>query len=316
MDAKSIFLFYGEEKYLIETEVNKIKKQFGEKVKGINYISIDENSIGNLISDLETPAFGYEKKLVIVRNSGVFKKTMKETAEKIADFINDNIGSIKDSIVLVFIEEDVEKNSLYKAIEKYGQVSQFSKLKPIDAEKKIKAICNAYQVNIDGNTLKYFVEICGTDMQNSINEIRKQIEFAKTGGTITKKSIDDLAIKQMDVVIFDLTDNLGKKNTKKSLEILENMLYAKEPIQKILITLYNHFKKLYLTKLAIDEKRNIAETLGLKPNQMFLTTKYSNQCQYFKKEELRKILQSMIDLDSNYKKRYYRSGSRITNYYL
>ncbi len=304
MDAKEIFLFYGDEKYLIETEVNKIKKQFGEKVKGINYISIDENSIGSLISDLETPAFGYEKKLIIARNTGIFKKTNKELAEKIADFINENEESIKESIILVFVEEEVEKNSLFKTIEKNGSITQFSKLKPIEAEKKIKAICNAYHVNIDGSTLKYFIEVCGTDMQNLINEIRKQIEFAKTNGTITKKSIDDLAIKQMDVVIYDLTDNLGKKDTKRSLEILDNMLYAKEPIQKILITLYNHFKKLYLTKIAIEENRNIAETLELRPNQMFLINKYSYQCKYFKKEELRQILQSMIDLDSNYKKRY------------
>lgn len=83
------------------------------------------------------------------------------------------------------------------------------------------------------------------------------------------------------------------------------MLYEKEPIQRILITLYNHFKKLYITKIAIKEKKNIAESLDLKPNQLFLTTKYSNQCRYFNEAELRKILQSMIDLDYNYKRRKY-----------
>jgi len=71
--------------------------------------------------------------------------------------------------------------------------------------------------------------------------------------------------------------------------------FEQDIIQKILITLYNHFKKLYLIKLA--ENENIAEALKLKPNQMFLITKYKKQATYFKKEELRGILQKLIDLD-------------------
>ena len=42
------------------------------------------------------------------------------------------------------------------------------------------------------------------------------------------------------------------KNTKKAMEVLNNLLYEKEPIQKILITLYNHFKKLYIVKERVD----------------------------------------------------------------
>lgn len=34
-----------------------------------------------------------------------------------------------------------------------------------------------YQVNIDENTLQYFIETCGTNMQVLINEIRKLIEY-------------------------------------------------------------------------------------------------------------------------------------------
>lgn len=120
-------------------------------------------------------------------------------------------------------------------------------------------------------------------------------------GTITKENIDNLATKQLESVIFDLTDNLGRKNVQVALEVLSNLLYQKEPIQKILITLYNHFKKLYITKIALKENRNIAESLKLKPNQMFLTNKYSMQSKYFKEEELRKTLQELINLDYNSK---------------
>ena len=73
----SIKLLYGEETYLLETKLKKIKKDFGEMIKGINFIQIDETNSDELISDIETPAFGFEKKLIIARNTGLLKKEGK-----------------------------------------------------------------------------------------------------------------------------------------------------------------------------------------------------------------------------------------------
>ena len=36
----SVKLLYGEETYLLETKLKRIKKDFGELVKGINYIQL------------------------------------------------------------------------------------------------------------------------------------------------------------------------------------------------------------------------------------------------------------------------------------
>ena len=55
----------------------------------------------------------------------------------------------------------------------------------------------------------------------------------------------------------------------------------KEP-EKILITLYNHFKKIYLTKLCTEKNRDAISVLNLKPNQTFLVSKYKKQAGYFK----------------------------------
>ena len=104
-------------------------------------------------------------------------------------------------------------------------------------------------------------------MQELINEIRKLIEYVGQGGTITKEAVDMLSIKKLESVIFDLTDTLGKKDTKK----------------------------------ALKENKNIAQSLNLKPNQTFLVKKYQMQAKYFKENELKIILQSLRDLDYKYK---------------
>lgn len=306
-----IFLFYGEETYLIEARVKKIKKDFGEMVKGINYIQIDENNVSELIDDVETPAFGYPKKLIIARNTGLFKKEKKtakgaelvltKLSNKVADYINENAKEIRDNVDLVFLEAEAEKNNLYKAIEKNGETKEFPLLKLPELIQNVQKICAAYKVKMDNNTSKYFVENCGNTMQDLINEIRKLIEYVGPDGIITTKEVDLLCIKQIDSVIFDLTDNLGKKDIQKAMEVLNNLIYEKEPVQKILVTLYNHFKKLYIVKIAEEYRKDLATSMKLKPNQMFLTSKYRNQARYFAKDEIENIMQAFIDLDANYK---------------
>lgn len=306
---ENIYLLYGEELFLLENSLKKIRQLFGECIKGINYIPIDETNIQEIISDIETPAFGYEKKLIIARNSGILKKEgkrknaeLEKTRDKLEEYIEKNNKVIKESVVLVFIEEDIDiKSKLYKTIEKFGIICNFEYQKPMQIEKRMKAICHGYKVNISDANLRYFIESCGTNMQELINEIRKVIEYAGENGTIQKEDIDSLCIKKLESVIFDLTDNLGKKETQKALQVLNNLLYAKEPIQKILITLYNHFKKLYFTKIAIKNNKDILLNLNLKPNQTFLVNKYKMQAKYFQEKELKEILQSLRDLDYNYK---------------
>ena len=275
---------------------------------GINYIQIDETNLEELIADLETPAFGFEKKLVIVKNSGLFQKegkrqnaVIKELKEKIVHYFQENIEEIKTYHIVIFIEQEIEKNNLYRLIEKEGKVCAFEKQTPSQIVSRLKAIYHGYHVNIEDATLKYLIESCGTSMQELLNESRKLIEYAGENGTVTKEEVDLLCLKEVNAVIFTLTDSLGKKDIKAALNTLTDLIYNKEPIQKIVITLYNHFKKLYFTKLAIEEKKEIVQVLNLKPNQLFLASKYKGQASYFTKQELREILEELILLDKNSK---------------
>ena len=313
----AIYLFYGEETYLLETRVKKIRKEYQQLILGINFIQIDDTNVEELIADLETPAFGFDKKLIIAKNTGLFKKEKKTTKsdskkkkvddtklplnEKIAKYIQENSEELKDIVDLVFVEQEVDKNALYQAIEKVGEVKEFALLKLPDLIANIKKIAVAYKVNIDDATAKYLVECCGTSMQDLINELRKLIEYKGENSNITKQDIDLLCTKQIQAVIFDLTDNLGKKETSKALEVYNGLISNKEPIQKILITLYNHFKKLYIIKIAEKYNEDVATAMNLKPNQLFLVSKYKTQARYFETQELREVLEALIDLDANYK---------------
>lgn len=330
-----IYVLYGEEKYLIESVVNKIKKNFGHLQEGINYCYLDETNIENIISEIETPSFGSDKKLIIVKKAGLLNKetkTKKTTdsnkekasksekdnkkpstiSTKLAQYIEENLNVIKQSVVIVIIEEKAEKCILYDFLKRLEDdtinennvaICEFQKLKLNELIDWLKKICGLYKVQVESNVLAYLIEVSGTSMQNLMNEIRKLIEYVGEGGKVTKEDVQLLAVQEVDNIIFNLTDNLGVRDTKKALETLNDLIYLKEPLQSIMVNLYRHFKKLYFVKLSESDSdnTNIAEALDLKPNQMFLVTKYKKQAAYFKEEELRRLLRDMLDLDENYK---------------
>ena len=112
----SLYLLYGEELFLLENSLNKIKKLFGDVIKGINYVLIDDTNVKELIQDIETPAFGYEKKLIIAKNTGLFKSEgkkknieMSALKDKINDYLKENTDIISESVILVFVEEDAKR---------------------------------------------------------------------------------------------------------------------------------------------------------------------------------------------------------------
>lgn len=303
---RSVYLFFGDEKYLIDNLVKKIKKKFGDLVQGINYVIIDETNIGDLTFNIEVPAFGYDKKLIIVKDSGLFKKdgrkkTLTPVQMEVKNYFMQNKSIINEMAIIVFVENEVDKNDVYTAIDRVGVICNITELKTNQLILKLKGICNLYKVNCDDATLSYLLEISGTNLQVLINEIRKLIEYVGENGTITRDSVDKLATKQIESVIFELTDNLGTKNINKALEILDNLLYQKEPLPKILVTLYNHFKKLYLCNITQKLNKDIRTSLGLKPNQTFLITKYKKQASYFKIQELEQILKEFVEIDYKFK---------------
>lgn len=82
-NLSNVYVLYGEEKFLLESCIKKIKKNFGELAEGINYIQIDETNINSLISELNTPPFRISKKINISKKcKNISKRNKKEKSNR------------------------------------------------------------------------------------------------------------------------------------------------------------------------------------------------------------------------------------------
>lgn len=292
-----LYLISGDDDYEKNKYLNEIKSHFEKLIKGINYIQIDKDNMFMLEQELSTYSFLPEDKLIVVKLQK--KEIATEENQNIKNDwltkdLEEQIRMKLDFIWLVFFEENGTNSRLHKLITECGKCVTFEKDKPYEIVKWIIQKANEHNVTIDKNNAEYLIEICGTDKIFLDNEINKLANCVQENSKITKDIIDKMCIKTSEIIIFDLIDCIGSKNTKTALRYLDELIENKEPIQKIMIMIFKHFKMLLLTKEALKEKKDVVRELNVKP---YPAKKYAQQCGNFTQDELIKIIKELAKLD-------------------
>ena len=110
---KRAYLLYGEERYLIRQYRDKLKKAIVTEDDTMNFSNFEGTEINQkeIIDLAETLPFFAEKRLIIMEDTGLFKKGGEDLAEY--------LPSAPESTFFVFVEEVVDKRSkMYKSIGK------------------------------------------------------------------------------------------------------------------------------------------------------------------------------------------------------
>lgn len=292
-----LYLISGDDDYEKEKFLQKIKSHFDKLTKGINYIQIDKDNLFMLEQELSTYSFLSEDKLIIVKLSKKESSTEETQVNKkdwLTKDMEEQIRNKLDFIWLVFYEESGTNTKLHKLINDCGKVVNFEKDKPYEIVKWIIETATNYNVSIDKNNAEYLIEICGTDKIFLNNEINKLANCQLQDLKITKDIIDKMCIKTSEIIIFDLIDCIGAKNAKIALKYLDELVENKEPIQKIMIMVFKHFKMLLLTKEVLKARKDVARELNVKP---YPAKKYASQCSNFTQDELINIIKELAKLD-------------------
>ncbi len=292
-----IYVFYGEEDFLREYNSAKVIDDCNLSNLDMNFIKLDEESIGKLPDNCEQLPFFDSKKVIYIKNSGFFtsgKKIASSTVEKVTEYLT----KPPEYVEVIFNEDSVDKRlSPYK---KLAKVAKFEELKfrgEIDLANWICSGMKKCGASIDIETAKYLAEVCGPSMSYLHSEIKKLAILNKEGENIDKNLIDRVAVKSIQGIIFDLTDAIGIKDKAKSLKLLEELILKKEAEQFILIMLYKHFRNLFLIKVAAEDGVASAEYLGINP---YVYRKLLSQVKNYSTDMLRRILGefTMIDYKS------------------
>ncbi len=146
------------------------------------------------------------------------------------------------------------KLTAVKTIRKLGVDLEFTSPGEGDMIRWVRRRTESLGKRIDGQTASYLLFVCGSRMNALIPEITK-ICGAASGEEITRRDIDAVAKKMPETTIFQLTDALGGKDYDKAARLLADLLAdPDEPPQRQIILISEQFRRLYVARLAADER--------------------------------------------------------------
>ena len=103
---KQAYLLYGEEAYLKHQYKNKLKNALLPEDDTMNFSRFEGKGteIPKVIDLAETMPFFADRRVILLENTGFFKNK--------ADALADYMGSLPDYLVLIFVEEEVDKREI------------------------------------------------------------------------------------------------------------------------------------------------------------------------------------------------------------
>ena len=251
----NFFLFYGINNGL----KNEIIEKSIKKKTNLQLVSYEENEVltnqQNFINELANKSFFDKGKIYKIDRS----------TDKMLDFI-EKINEIKLEGSIVIINSDVldKKSKLrlfFEKDKKYICIPFY----PDDNKKLFSLASNFFKerkISISSESINLLVERAREDRENLIGEIEKISMFCLDSKSISFKDVVALSNLSENYKIFDLVDNCLAKNTKKTINILNENKYGPEDCILIIRSLLSKSKRLLKLKNLNLEKKNLDDAIS------------------------------------------------------
>ena len=250
----SAYLFEGEESFFAKKGCALLEEKFLTE-PSLNLANFEGSNLDMtaLTASLVAYPFMSEKRVTKITEFYPKASEVKELKKILPD--------LPDTALLIIVNK--EKSDALSKIEQIQVVSCVKEESNLVA-KWIKAECNRNKVLIDLENALKVAEYCLLDMTRVVLETKKLCDYVGENEEITQEIIDLLVYKDSEYKVFKMTEHIAQKKFDLALSVIQEMLSKGEPPQKILVSIYNYFRK--LLHVAISTKTNIelANVLGSK----------------------------------------------------
>lgn len=284
------YLLHGTDFFLLNHALSLIEKSCNIEIKEFNYQKFsDKFDMDILLSALNTLPINDSKKMIYLDLTSLnkiptlnllydyLKAPNESTCLVINIGANISVEDFKASITVVNCNK-IEKSIAYKFLRK-----QFLK----------------YNKTIKQDALDMFYNYTLGDLSVAQYEIIKIVNFIGDKEQIEIEDIIQITNEIIDFQVFDLTNNLARKNSKEVFRICSCLKKSKEGYKNILNLLYSHFRRLFYVSILNDLKNaELSKMLGVKE---YAVIQYKNQAKQFTKRQLKSIVELCNISDYNTK---------------
>ena len=279
-EFKRVYLLYGDEPFLVSSYKKRLKEAIaGEDTMNFNYFEGKSPDVHEIISLADTMPFFADRRLILIDGSGFFKSAPEELVEY--------LPQIPDTTCMVFCESEVDKrNRLFKKVKETGYAAELGKQNTDQLMKWAVGILAKDGRKITRPVMEYFLGRTSDDMENIRMELEKLICYTMGREVITKEDVDAVGTVHVSNRIFDMVAAIVSGNTKKAMDLYEDLLTLKEPPMRILFLIARQFNQLLQVKELTGQgadKGTIASKLKVPP---FAVGRLTAQARAFTREQI------------------------------
>ena len=293
----NIYFFTGDEEYLKDFyEKELINKIVGENFPMFNLCEFEGTKID--ITELRSAVVAYPimspKKLIIIKDSGIFKKI---SADKL-EFWESVFSDFPDYLHIIFRENNIDKRQkLWKMAVNISSEVTFKMLRGGDLKGWLVKHIAQNGKTISDENISYLLSKCDSTMYSLMREIEKLSSFIGKASEIERKHIDKIVTKSVESRVFEFVDALTQNDKQKAFEIIGELKILKEPNAKICSIIAKHLMGLLQTKLMKNKGENIKSIASALGTKDFVISKYLSQSNNIDIKKLNDLILKCSDMD-------------------
>lgn len=288
---KPVYLLFGEEEFLKKSYKNRLKEAIvGDDTMNYHYFEGKGLDVQEVISLADTMPFFGERRLIQIEDSGFFK----QAAEALAAYL----PGMPDTTCLLFVESEVDKrNKMYKKVKELGYAAELGRQNGGQLAAWAGGILQKEGRNITRNTMELLLSKTGDDMENIRMELEKLISYTMGRDVITDRDIEEICTVRVTNKIFDMVTAIVNRQTRKAMDLYEDLLTLKEPPMRILFLIARQFNQILSVRELMAkglDKGSIASKLKLQP---FVAGKVMQQAKAFSREQILSYVNLCVDFE-------------------
>ncbi len=293
----NLYLLTGEEKYLILQYRDKLVNALIDKTDTMNYSLFRDESISEneIISIAQTMPFFAERRVVVVEESGFFaKKTDDSFIEAICD--------IPDTTIVIFVESKTDgKLKLYNAFAKSGTIARFDSPDSRTLIRWVQGLFKEDEISIDDGAILRLLENTGSNMNRIYTEVEKLKAYGYESKKVTLADVEALSSDVVEDKIFEMIDEISKKNKARVLKLYDDLKYLKTDAMSILALTTKQYSRLLKTTEALETGNDVRKVAAALKSPEWIAKKYIGLCKNYNTKMLIQSVNLCVDTDSSIK---------------
>jgi DNA polymerase III subunit delta len=316
------YIFFGEDDFSLRRKLDTWKREYAKKFSAESIVQLErgergESELISLLDQALSPSLFSTRKLVIARDF----MPAKAAESKLGEYLLAKIAALPKDYFLILWQSsrpDKRLGAVKKIMAGPATATEFELPHGTMLNGWIKAYAKTLDLAIDDSGIEELAKYLGRDfyeekkaggrvierkeafdLWQAHSELEKLASFSRQADAAAVRA---LVRPKVPENVFALTDEIGRKNRKAALQIVENLLGQpssdeKSATIKIIGLLAEQVRAMLVVKVLQEEgmgSDEIADSLGWSSGRVYITSKNAASQ---KIDSLKKMLTMLVDID-------------------